>query len=55
MLLRHLGWDDAADLVVKGLESAIADKIMTFDLAHLTEGATEVSCSDFAKAVVERM
>ena len=55
MLLRHLGWDEAADLVVKGLEAAIADKVMTFDLAHLTEGATEVSCSDFAKAVAERM
>ena len=55
MLLRHLGWNDAADLVVKGIEAAIADKIMTFDLARLTEGATEVSCSAFADAVVERM
>jgi isocitrate dehydrogenase len=55
MLLRHLGWNEAADLVVKGIESAIADKVMTFDLARLTEGAAEVSCTDFAKAVVERM
>ena len=55
MLLRHLGWNEAADLVVRGIESAIAAKVMTFDLARLTEGATEVSCSDFAKAVVERM
>ena len=55
MLLRHLGWDEAADLVIKGLERAISDKIMTYDLARLTEGATEVSCSAFAKAVVERM
>ncbi|MBE6385429.1 MAG: NADP-dependent isocitrate dehydrogenase [Lentisphaerae bacterium] len=55
MLLRHLGWDEAADLVIKGLEGAISDKIMTYDLARLTEGATEVSCSAFAKAVVERM
>ena len=55
MLLRHLGWNEAADLVVKALEKTIADKIMTFDLARLTEGATEVSSSDFAKAVVERM
>ena len=55
MLLRHLGWDEAADLVIKGLENAISDKIMTYDLARLTEGATEVSCSAFAKAVVERM
>ena len=55
MLLRHLGWDEAADLVIKGLENAISDKIMTYDLARLTEGATEVSCSAFAKAVVEQM
>ena len=55
MLLRHLGWDEAADLVIKGLEGAISDKIMTYDLARLTEGATEVSCSAFAKAVTERM
>ena len=55
MLLRHLGWNEAADLVVKALEKTIADKIMTFDLARLTDGATEVSCSAFAKAVVERM
>ena len=55
MLLRHLGWDEAADLVIKGLEGAISDKIMTYDLARLTDGATEVSCSAFAKAVVERM
>ena len=55
MLLRHLGWCEAADLVVNALERTIADKIMTFDLAHLTEGATEVSCSAFAKAVAERM
>ena len=55
MLLRHLGWDEAADLVIKGIEAAIADRIMTFDLARLTDGATEVSCSAFAEAVVERM
>ena len=55
MLLRHLGWNEAADLVVKALEKTIADKIMTFDLARLTDGATEVSCSEFSKAVVERM
>ncbi|MBO5791922.1 MAG: NADP-dependent isocitrate dehydrogenase, partial [Lentisphaeria bacterium] len=55
MLLRHLGWNEAADLVINALERTIADKIMTFDLARLTDGATEVSCSAFAKAVVERM
>ena len=55
MLLRHIGWNEAADLVIKGLERAIADKIMTYDLARLTEGATEVSCSAFAKAAADRM
>ena len=55
MLLRHIGWNEAADLVIRGLERAIADKIMTYDLARLTEGATEVSCSAFAKAAADRM
>ena len=55
MLLRHIGWTEAADLVIKGISSAIADKVMTYDLARLTEGAKEVSCSAFAAAAVERM
>ena len=55
MLLRHIGWNEAADLVIKGLERAIADKIMTYDLARLTEGAAEVSCSAFARAAADRM
>ena len=55
MLLRHLGWFEAAEVLVKGISGAIADKVMTYDLARLTEGATEVSCSGFAKAAVERM
>ncbi|MCQ2352147.1 MAG: NADP-dependent isocitrate dehydrogenase [Victivallaceae bacterium] len=55
MMLRHLNWNEAADLVIKGIENAIADKQMTYDLARLTEGATELSCSAFADAVVARM
>ena len=55
MLLRHIGWTEAADLVIKGISAAIADKVMTYDLARLTEGADEVSCSGFASAAVERM
>lgn len=55
MLLRHLGWTEAADLVIRGIEGAIADGVVTYDFARLTEGATEVSCSGFAQAVVERM
>lgn len=55
MLLRHLGWTEAADVLTAGIAAAIADKVMTYDLARLTENATEVSCSGFAKAVVDRM
>lgn len=55
MLLRHLGWDEAADLIISGIEAAIADKIVTYDFARLMDSAKEVSCSGFAKAVVERM
>lgn len=55
MLLRHLGWTEAADLVIRGIERAISDRVVTYDFARLMEGAREVSCSGFAKAVVERM
>ncbi len=55
MMLRHLGFTEAADLVIRGIERAISDKVVTYDFARLMEGATEVSCSGFAKAVVERM
>ena len=55
MMLRHIGWPEAADLVIRGIERAIADKIMTYDLARLTDGATEVGCSAFGRAVIERM
>ena len=55
MMLRHLGWTEAADLVVKGIEGAISSKKVTYDFARLMDGATELSCSGFAKAVVEAM
>ncbi len=55
MMLRHLGWKEAADLVIKSMEAAIGDKIVTYDFARLMDGATEVSCSDFGKAMIERM
>ncbi len=55
MLLRHLGWHEAADLVISGIEKAISDGQMTYDLARLAEGATELSCSAFARAVTDRM
>lgn len=55
MLLRHIGWVEAADLVIAGIERAIADRVMTYDLARLSSNATLVSCSGFAKAVADRM
>jgi len=55
MLFRYLGWDDAADLVIKGIEKAISAKTVTYDFARLMEGAKEISCSEFAKAIVSHM
>ena len=55
MMFRHLGFTEAADLIVRGIENAIADKVVTYDFARLMTGATEVSCSAFARAAVERM
>jgi len=55
LMLRHLGWMEAADLVLKGMDGAIGDRIVTYDFARLMEGATEVKCSEFANAVIERM
>jgi isocitrate dehydrogenase len=55
MMLRHLGWREAADLVIHAMEAAIGDKVVTYDFARLMEGATEVSCSAFGEAMVARM
>jgi isocitrate dehydrogenase len=55
LMLRHLGWEKAADLIIKGLEQAIAEKIVTYDFARLMDGATEVKCSEFGSAIIERM
>jgi isocitrate dehydrogenase len=55
MMFRYLGWDEAADLIVTGMEAAIGDRIVTYDFARLMENATEVSCSAFGEAVVDRM
>jgi isocitrate dehydrogenase len=55
MMLRHLGWMAAADLIIKAMEAAIADKVVTYDFARLMEGATEVSCSAFGDAMIARM
>ena len=55
MMLRHFGWKEAADLIVSSLEAAIGDKQVTYDLARLMDGATEVSCSAFGRAMIQRM
>ncbi len=55
MMLRHMGWTEAADLIIQGVEGAIAAKTVTYDLERLMEGATKVSCSGFGKAIVAQM
>ena len=55
MMLRHLGWNDAADLVVKGIEGAIAEKKVTYDFDRLMDNATLMSCSQFGDAIIENM
>ena len=55
MMLRHLGWREAADLIVRGLETTFRRKIVTYDLARLMEGAHEVRTSEFATAVIDGM
>ena len=55
MMLVHMGWNEAAALIVSSLEKAIADKVVTYDFARLMPGATQVSCSGFGKAMIERM
>ena len=55
MMFEHLGWTDAAADIVTALEATIADKVVTYDFARLMDGATEVKCSEFASAVVDRI
>jgi isocitrate dehydrogenase len=55
MMFEHLGWTDAAQDIVRALEATIADKVVTYDFARLMDGATEVKCSEFAQAIVDRL
>ena len=55
MMLRHMRWNEAADLIVKGMEGAIKGKHVTYDFARLMEGATEVKCSEFATEIIKHM
>jgi len=55
MMLRHMGWIEAADLIIASMEKAILSKRVTYDFARLMEGATQVSCSGFGEAMIENM
>ncbi len=55
MMLRHLGWSEAADLIIKGMEGAIAAKTVTYDFARLLPGSKQVSCSAFGEAMIQEM
>lgn len=55
MMLEHLGWQEAADLIYKGMETSINNKTVTYDFARLMEGATEVKCSEFANQIIKHM
>ncbi|MBO0357626.1 NADP-dependent isocitrate dehydrogenase [Hymenobacter sp. BT186] len=55
MMLEHLGWQEAADLIYKGLEAAIASKRVTYDFERLMEGATLLKCSEFGDEIINRM
>ncbi len=55
MMLRHMGWLEAADLIIKGINGAIGAKTVTYDFARLMSGATEVKCSAFGDAIINHM
>ena len=55
MMLEHMGWQEAADLITKGIEGAINDKTVTYDFHRLMDGATKVSCSGFGEAIIANM
>jgi isocitrate dehydrogenase len=55
MMLRYLGWGEAADLVIKGLDGAIASKKVTYDFARLMDGGTEIKCSEFGDNIIAHM
>jgi isocitrate dehydrogenase len=55
MMLRHTGWKEAADLVLRGMDGAIASKRVTYDFARQMEGATEIKCSEFGDNIIAHM
>jgi isocitrate dehydrogenase len=55
MMLRYLGWNEAADLIVRSLEATITSKRVTYDLARMIPGSTELKCSEFASEMIKHM
>jgi isocitrate dehydrogenase len=55
LLLEHIGWNEAADMIIKSIENTIASKVVTYDFARLMEGATEVKCSEFGDELIKNM
>jgi len=55
MMLRHMGWTEAADVIINSMEKAIIDKVVTYDFARQMQGAKQVSCSGFGQAMIDRM
>ena len=54
-MFEHLGWQEAADLIVKGLQGAILNKTVTYDFARLMDGAKQVKCSEFGTEIINNM
>jgi len=55
MMFRYLGWNEVADLIVKGLEATIGQKRVTYDFERLMPGATLLKCSEFGRALLDNM
>jgi isocitrate dehydrogenase len=55
MMLEYMGWQEAADIVIRALEKTILNRTVTYDLERLMEGATRLRCSEFGSAIVENM
>ena len=55
MMLRHMGWVEAADSIIQAMEKAIATKRVTYDFARLMQGSTQVSCSEFGRVMIEQL
>ena len=55
MMLEYMGWQEAADAIIKGLEKSIGNKMVTYDFARLMEGAKEIKCSEFASEIIKNL